>query len=507
MTSVPRSGRREGRGIAAFLLVTTLLLGMLAPVPAPALEIVIVVQDNPGEGFNDPTPFNPVGGNPATTLGEARLNAVQYAANILGQYLRGTVPVVVNANFDKFVGPDAPIWSAGEVGVQGIYVDALANNLNGADGSPGADAALTVNGNLNWYLGLDGNVGPNQHDLVSGAISMLMSGLGFGTNADVETGALSGDSYTALLAYYNLSNNTDMPGGLTLLSLLPSDTERATAFASPGELVFTGPITAAAIAAGKIDRNTSTEGFAPIYAPSTVEKGRTGSYFDTKIAPLQAHRPFYTAGAPAVHHPGLGLYVLADIGWNNVADAMAVTGIREGTGSADLTVAVLPQSGSVTVSQGNLVNYVVTITNDGPNTAVGTSLTAFLPKGSTPGAPIPSQGVCTATGSIVSCQVDDIAAGTSVLVQIPATLGAGISTPGGTRVHTLTVRTSSTTSDPDTGNNQGASTLASDGVTLEDLKSGGGCSIGSNRTGRPDPVLPLLVLAAGWRLWKCRRAT
>ena len=44
----------------------------------------IVIQNNDGsfEGFNDNTPWTPTGGNPATTLGQARLNACQYAADL-----------------------------------------------------------------------------------------------------------------------------------------------------------------------------------------------------------------------------------------------------------------------------------------------------------------------------------------------------------------------------------------------------------------------------------------
>ena len=38
----------------------------------------------PGVGFNDATPAAPVGGNPGTTVGQQRLNAFQYAADIWG---------------------------------------------------------------------------------------------------------------------------------------------------------------------------------------------------------------------------------------------------------------------------------------------------------------------------------------------------------------------------------------------------------------------------------------
>ena len=58
--------------------MTTRLLAAIALATAgsavQAANITIVPTDPAGEGFNDPTAFTPVGGNNATTLGEARLN-------------------------------------------------------------------------------------------------------------------------------------------------------------------------------------------------------------------------------------------------------------------------------------------------------------------------------------------------------------------------------------------------------------------------------------------------
>ncbi|MGL5005677.1 MAG: PA domain-containing protein, partial [Casimicrobium sp.] len=43
-----------------------------------AANVVILNGDDPGVGFNDPRPAAPVGGNPGTTVGEQRLNAMKY---------------------------------------------------------------------------------------------------------------------------------------------------------------------------------------------------------------------------------------------------------------------------------------------------------------------------------------------------------------------------------------------------------------------------------------------
>ena len=50
--------------------------------------------DLPGEGFNDPTPVEPVGQNPGVTLGEQRLIVFQFAADLWGSLLESDVEIV-----------------------------------------------------------------------------------------------------------------------------------------------------------------------------------------------------------------------------------------------------------------------------------------------------------------------------------------------------------------------------------------------------------------------------
>src|SRR6185503_14585980 len=67
-------------------------------------NVIVINNDGPNEGFNDPTPAAPVGGNPGTTLGAQRLFAFQFAANIWGATLDSNVPVRIQASFDP-LGP------------------------------------------------------------------------------------------------------------------------------------------------------------------------------------------------------------------------------------------------------------------------------------------------------------------------------------------------------------------------------------------------------------------
>jgi hypothetical protein len=194
------------RSIKICTLVLALLAMGLASVPAWAtVTIVIVNVDGPGEGFNDPTPTAPVGGNPGTTLGQQRLNAFQYAANIWGAQLDSPVPVYIQAAFNPLTctATSAVLGSAGAIQIfanfpgtelpNTWYHVALANKLAGVDLAPGPngtsadDLVAQFNSSLDnpvclgatgWYYGLDNNHGTNI-DLVTVLLHEFGHGLGF----------------------------------------------------------------------------------------------------------------------------------------------------------------------------------------------------------------------------------------------------------------------------------------------------------------------------------------
>src|SRR5215472_11243545 len=85
----------------SIVLVASVLFGMGA-VLAPAVEAAVMSvlnNDNPGEGFNDPTPVAPVGGNTGTTLGQQRLIAFQAAANKWGATLNSSVTIRIRSQW------------------------------------------------------------------------------------------------------------------------------------------------------------------------------------------------------------------------------------------------------------------------------------------------------------------------------------------------------------------------------------------------------------------------
>ena len=185
-------------------LALALLIVGVAPARAP-VTITIVNMDGPGEGFNDPTPVAPVGGNPGTTLGQQRLFAFQAAANIWGAQLDSPVPVSIQASFDPLActPTSGVLGAAGTIQIFGNfpgtelfntwYHVALANKLAGTDLAPGASGTIADDivarfntdldnpvclGATGWYYGLDNNHGTDI-DLVTVLLHELGHGLGF----------------------------------------------------------------------------------------------------------------------------------------------------------------------------------------------------------------------------------------------------------------------------------------------------------------------------------------
>ncbi len=180
-----------------------------------AATIVIQNLDGAGEGFNDPTPAAPVGGNSGTTLGQQRLNAFQAAASIWGSTLTSSITIVVRASFDPLTctANSAVLGSAGAYNIwrdfpgaaqaNTWYHQALANklagtNLSAGDPVDGQDLQARFNSRLGlfpdclpgspFYLGLDNNHGP-LIDLVVVLLHEFGHGLGFQTFTSGSTGA------------------------------------------------------------------------------------------------------------------------------------------------------------------------------------------------------------------------------------------------------------------------------------------------------------------------------
>ena len=186
------------------------LAALLVAAPAfAAATITIVNVDGPGEGFNDPTAAVPVGGNPGTTVGQQRLLAFQFAADLWGAVLDSDVEIRIQASFD----PLACTATTGTLGAAGAltissnfpgaevpntwYHAALANKLSGVDQSTSNDLVAFFNSNLGqptclpsrfWYYGFDTGHGTGIN-LVTVLLHEFGHGLGFANFVTEQTGA------------------------------------------------------------------------------------------------------------------------------------------------------------------------------------------------------------------------------------------------------------------------------------------------------------------------------
>ncbi|HUQ50061.1 MAG TPA: choice-of-anchor D domain-containing protein [Terriglobales bacterium] len=224
--------------------------------------IVIVNQNAPGVGFNDTTPATPVGGNTGTTIGQQRLIAFQYAADIWGAALDSTVEIRINAQFIALscTANSGTLGSAGPTQIfsnfsnaefsSTWYHSALANKRAGSDLQPDSnDINANFNSNLGqpdclsgsgWYYGLDTNHASDQVNLVTVVLHELAHGLGFSQFASTSTGAQPNgltDIYGRRI--FDLSQNK--------FWYEMSDTERVASAINTGNVVWTGSnVTAAA---------------------------------------------------------------------------------------------------------------------------------------------------------------------------------------------------------------------------------------------------------------------
>jgi len=323
------------RAAVALLLVAPLTLAAVVPA-ARATTITIVNGDGAGEGLNDPTVVAPVGGNPGTTLGAQRLNALQAAANIWATLLNSSQTIPVSATFDSlpcssssarlgqagahtyahdFVGaPIASTW----------YPIALANALAQMDLDPGnndidamfnSDFGFSCAFNGSFYLGLDASGPSGDSDLVTVALHELGHGLGFLSLVDTTTGAKpSGldDPFTL-----NLEDHT-----LGMLWPAITDAQRAASATNNGHLHWVGAqvvADAGFLTAGR----DPISGHVQMYAPSTLQVGSSVSHFDKALTPNEVMEPVYTG---ANHDPGLAVELMKDIGWNRCGNGVLDSG-------------------------------------------------------------------------------------------------------------------------------------------------------------------------------------
>lgn len=295
--------------------------------------MVVVNLDGPGEGLNDPSSVSPSGGNPGTTLGEARLEAVELAAAVWAQVLTSDVPIRVGVRFDPLGGSE----TSGALGLGGTasvfrdfagaprpatwYPSALADRLAGVDLEPtDVDVTLTFNsdtdgdtflGTSHFYYGFDAAPPEGDVDFVSVALHELAHGLGFITFVDLATGEKLLGYDDAFLLF--LENHGASPPDFPSMT----DAQRLAAYTAGTALHWRG---ASAVAAGTgLTGGVGAGGHLEMYSPDPTEALQSLVHLSAAIAPDELVEPFYTGPSTRLE---LTRALFDDLGWGGAGQCV-----------------------------------------------------------------------------------------------------------------------------------------------------------------------------------------
>lgn len=387
-------------------LAGLVLLSVSAIAQLNAASISIIYNDQINEGFYDPAPFTPIGGNSATTLGQARQNAFRYAASILEKTLPYSAEITISASMDPLGGSSnsATLASAGAADMvygfnnapktNTLYPIALANYIFGQDISPNtSDILAIINSgidsnsilqNSSWYYGLDGNPPNNHPDFVTVLTHELLHGLGFSNIVNLATGEkafLKNDSYSEQL---NIENEN-----IQLAYTDASDTQRAASHKALNALLWNGNRTNAAALSRLIFglRNNKVK----MYTPSELSFTSSVSHFDTDVFPNEPMEPFYTGPN---HSLGLAAHALSDMGWGNLAD-----------------LGIITERATETESNEAVHNYRITVSNSHYDSAGEVMITLPLSSNITVEAYQSEYGDCLMASNKYTCQLGSIHTG------------------------------------------------------------------------------------------------
>ncbi|MFA5683362.1 MAG: hypothetical protein WCZ65_00660 [Lysobacteraceae bacterium] len=321
-------------------------------------NIVIINNDGVNEGFNDPTPATPEGGNDGATRGAQRVNVFNRAAQIWGGILDSAPTITVRANFDPLtpcstgggvLGSAGPVnihrSVAGEPAANTWYVAALANKFNGSDlYPPEPEIQARFNSDIDtgclgtgtrFYYGLNNATPPLRLNLLVVVLHELGHGLGFLSLTDGETGEqIQGypDAWSRFM-YDRTQNRTwDQM----------TNAQRVQSAKNNNNLLWDGPSVKIASDFLTAGRDGPT-GRVELYAPTDYEEGSSVSHWNTRANPNLLMEPSINSGLPLT--TDLSRQLMRDIGWFRDAN---------NDGVADTITNVQPSGGTLT--QGSNVN-------------------------------------------------------------------------------------------------------------------------------------------------------
>lgn len=290
---------------------------------AQATTISIINADGINEGFNDPTIVSPVPGNPATTLGQQRLNVFQAAADYWESQLISNVTIEVQASMDELT-CEPSYGILGSAGPESVYrnftnaprtntwyVEALANSLKGSNTSSNPDISTQFNsaldgstsclGGLRWWLGIGSPPQENSISLYDTVLHEIGHGLGFVSLIN----RITGEKYHGYNDAYSY-HLYDISAGLHWRHM--NDAQRVTSSTNTGNLVWAGNY--ASQCSNHITQGKNAD-YIQMYAPSSYQSGSSVSHWDTTLVPDELMEP----SATNTSDTRATTYLMKDLGW------------------------------------------------------------------------------------------------------------------------------------------------------------------------------------------------
>jgi hypothetical protein len=433
----------------ACLFVVAVLAVMLGARTADA-EIIIVNNDDPGEGFNDPSARAAVGGNTETTLGAQRLAVFEHAADLMEQVISSSVDIRVEASFDPLFcdATSATLGSAGALNffrnfsgtlaADTWFPSALANKLAGFDQAPDDnDISAQFNSAVGttcpfpnvFYYGLDGNAGVSEIDLVTVVLHELGHGLGFATIVTLASGAkgLGTGFDDAFMLFLENHDTSELYPDMT-------DEERVTASTATGSLHWVGSSVVDG-STGLVSGRDAESGHVQMFAPDPQQPGSSVSHWDSALSPDELMEPSYTGPLQDV---GLMAELFDDIGWNTSGASTTTTSPSTTTTTTTTTTSTTIPSTTTTGSLPTTTSTTTTSTTTTTTTTTTTSTTTTTVPVTTTLAPTTTTEPATTTTTLESTTT--LPATTTTTLESTTTLPATTST---------TTEPSTTTTVPD----------------------------------------------------------
>ncbi len=314
------------------LLATLIAVVILTiPVQAQATTITVLSDDDPGEGFEDTTPVNPVGGNTGQTLGQQRMNVAQAAADQWAGLVNSSVEIKISGAWEELdcESNSGVLGSAGPTQVardfpgaepDTWYHIALARAIAGPGSSLDTgepDISMTLNMKLDegdddcllgntWYYGLDGSGPAGTIDLYPVILHELAHGLGFSNFVNLEEGSLFND-----LTDVYINNLRDTQIGQDWPDM--TDNQRANSATNDPNVVWTGPAVTGSADQYVFNTGAFSQGFLRIHAPDDLASGSSISHWTADASPDLLMKP--VLGNIDFTQVDLTPALMQDIGW------------------------------------------------------------------------------------------------------------------------------------------------------------------------------------------------